>query len=80
VLLWILCVLIVLVGILWILCVLIVLVGILHPVLIVSREEIFDNGVKILPDTIVYVWKAGGDKTLGTKSWNETMGKVLVVM
>ena len=31
-------------------------------------EEIFDNGVKILPDTVVDVWK-GGD-------WTTTMGKV----
>lgn len=29
-------------------------------------EEIFDNGVQILPDTVVNVWKGG---------WNETMAK-----
>ena len=32
-----------------------------------GREEIFDNGVKILPDTVVNVWK--GD-------WNDTIAKV----
>jgi hypothetical protein len=41
-----------------------------------ASAQIFDNGVKILPDTIVYVWKGGGDATLGTHSWNETIAKV----
>jgi len=33
------------------------------------QEEIFDNGVKILPDTVVNVWKGGSG------SWNSTMSK-----
>jgi len=36
-----------------------------------SWEEIFDNGVQILPDTVVDVWKGG--------SYNETIQKVTAV-
>ena len=45
-----------------------------------ASAQIFDNGVKILPDTIVYVWKGGGDATLGTHSWNETIAKVQLAL
>ncbi|EGD79101.1 hypothetical protein PTSG_11831 [Salpingoeca rosetta] len=31
-------------------------------------QEIFDNGIKILPDTVVEVWKGNG--------WNDTMARV----